>query len=222
MHDIAWIRDNPAAFDAGMKNRGLDVRAASLLALDDARRAAIADAQAAQAKRNALSKEIGQAKAKKDEARAQDLMAQVNAIKESLPKLEEQEREAQAALTRELENIPNVPFPESEDGPPIGSDETGNAIKSTHGEKPRMNFLPKEHYDLGEALGGMDFETAAKISGSRFVVMKSGIARLHRALGQFMLDTHTMEHGYTECNPPLMVKDHAAYGTANLPKFAED
>lgn len=222
MHDIGWIRDNQAAFDAGMKNRGLEVRAASLLALDDARRAAIADAQAAQAKRNALSKEIGQAKAQKDEARAQAIMAQVNAIKESLPGLEEQEKVAQAALTKELENIPNVPFSVEENGPPVGSDEHGNAVKSVHGEKPRMNFQPKEHFDLGEALGGMDFETAAKISGSRFVVMKSGIARLHRALGQFMLDTHTMEHGYTECNPPLLVKDHAAYGTANLPKFAED
>ena len=227
MHDIAWIRDNRDAFDAGMKSRNLDVRAESLLKLDDARRAAIADAQAAQAKRNALSKEIGQAKAAKDEARAQQIMAQVNAIKESLPKLEEQEKAAQAALTKELENIPNVPFPENEDGPPVGADETGNAVKSTHGEKPRMNFQPKEHYELGEALGGMDFETAAKISGSRFVVMKSGIARLHRALGQFMLDTHTTPedqggHGYTECNPPLLVKDHAAYGTANLPKFAED
>ncbi|MGL4324655.1 MAG: serine--tRNA ligase [Beijerinckiaceae bacterium] len=227
MHDIAWIRDNAAAFDAAMDSRGLEVRAASLLALDDARRAAIAGAQNAQTRRNALSKEIGAAKAAKDEARAQGLMAQVNAIKESLPKLEEQEKAAQAELTRALDNLPNTPFPASDNGPPIGKDEHDNVVYRTHGAKPGLKFAPKEHYELGDALGGMDFETAAKISGSRFVVMKSGIARLHRALGQFMLDTHTAPeseggHGYMECNPPLLVKDHAAYGTANLPKFAED
>ncbi|MBN9064529.1 MAG: serine--tRNA ligase [Rhizobiales bacterium 65-9] len=247
MHDIRWIRDNAAAFDEALRNRQISgddlarFSSSHLLALDDARRAAIAGAQEAQAKRNALSKEVGQAKAKKDEARAADLMAQVNAIKESLPRLEADEKKAEAELNAILETIPNAPYRAAdEDGPPVGADEAGNRERLDHRFGARriapsargavepvdgdvaLNFEPKEHFELGEAMGGMDFETAAKLSGSRFVVMKQGVARLHRALGQFMLDTHTLEHGYTECNPPLLVTDDVMYGTAQLPKFSED
>ena len=228
MHDIKWIRDNAAAFDQALVNRGISgeelarFRSSNLLALDDKRRAAIVEAEKAQAQRNSLSKEIGQAKAKKDEARAADLMRQVNEIKEALPKLEEEQKAIESELNSILETIPNVPFTEAEGGPPVGKDEHDNREYHRHGAPRNYAFDPKEHFDLGEAMGGMDFETAAKLSGSRFVVMKQGVARLHRALGQFMLDMHTNEHGYTECNPPLLVKDQAAYGTANLPKFAGD
>ncbi|WP_342362923.1 serine--tRNA ligase [Terrarubrum flagellatum] len=229
MHDIRWIRDNAAAFDEALQNRQISgedfarFQSSHLLSLDDRRRKAIAEAEAFQAKRNALSKEIGQAKAKKDEARAADLMAQVNAIKESLPKLEEEQRQAEAELNAILETIPNIPFREAdENGPPVGKDETENKEYRRHGAPRNYAFDPKEHFDLGEALGGMDFETAAKLSGSRFVVMKQGVARLHRAIGQFMLDQHTLEHGYMECNPPILVKDEVMYGTAQLPKFHDD
>ncbi|HEX8167980.1 MAG TPA: serine--tRNA ligase [Beijerinckiaceae bacterium] len=217
MHDIRFIRENPDAFDEGLKKRGLEPMAASLITLDEERRRAIAAAQEAQQRRNALSKEIGQAKAKKDEARAQALMAEVAQLKERAPQLEAAEREASAALEKALAEIPNTPNPEV----PVGRDEHDNVEKSRFGH-PRNFSAPKQHFEIGEALGQMDFETAAKLSGSRFVVLKGQLARLERALGQFMLDLHTTEHGYTEVAPPLLVKDEVMFGTTQLPKFFED
>src|SRR5215210_6224063 len=217
MHDIRAIREYPDAFDEGLRKRGLEPMSATLLALDDRRRAAIAAAQAAQERRNALSKEIGQAKAKKDEARAQALMAEVAGLKETAPQLEAAEREANAALDKALGEIPNLPNPEV----PVGNDEHGNVERSRFGN-PRNFAAPKEHFELGEAMRLMDFETAAKLSGSRFVVLKGQLARLERALGQFMVDLHTTEHGYTEVAPPILVRDEAMFGTAQLPKFEDD
>ncbi|MGL4729520.1 MAG: serine--tRNA ligase [Bosea sp. (in: a-proteobacteria)] len=225
MHDIRWIRDNAAAFDAALMRRNADFAGTSarLIGLDDARKAAIAGAQEAQTLRNALSKEIGQAMAAKDAARADALKAQVNALKEGTPKLEDDERKAKDTLDKALVELPNLP----KDEVPSGADEHGNVEYRRHGEVPTFGFAPKEHFELGEALGGMDFEAAAKLSGSRFVVLSAGIARLSRALGQFMLDMHTLPetdggHGYTEVNPPILVRDDAMFGTAQLPKFVDD
>jgi seryl-tRNA synthetase len=217
MHDIRFIRDNPAAFDEGLKKRGLAPLSAELIALDERRRGAIAALQAAQERRNALSKEIGQAKAKKDEACAQALMAEVAQLKDSVPQLEQAEREANAALEKALAEIPNLPNPDV----PVGKDEHDNVERHRFGT-PRDLATPKEHFEIGEAMGFMDFETAAKLSGSRFVVLRGQLARLERALGQFMLDLHTSEHGYVEVNPPLLVRNEAMFGTAQLPKFKED
>src|SRR3954466_10688812 len=220
MHDIRFIRENRDAFVAGLKHRGFaeaETVAERLIALDEERRRAIAAAQEAQQRRNALSKEIGQAKAKKDEARANALMAEVAQLKESVSQLEAAEREANAALDKALAEIPNLPNPEV----PVGADEHGNVEKSRFGN-PRNFAAPKEHFELGEAMRLMDFETAAKLSGSRFVVLRGELARLERALGQFMLDLHTSEHGYTEVAPPLLVRDEVMFGTAQLPKFEED
>jgi seryl-tRNA synthetase len=227
MYDIRWIRENAAAFDKGLARRGFaETSSSELVGLDDARRAAIAKAQATQERRNALSKEIGKAMGAKDAALAESLKAEVVALKESQPALESEEKAAKEALDQKLAAIPNTPH----DDVPDGADEHGNVVKSMHGEKPEgaggrlfgRNAAPKEHFELGEALGQMDFETAAKLSGSRFVVLNSGVARLSRAIGQFMLDVHTEEHGYTEVNPPLMVRDEAMFGTAQLPKFRDD
>jgi seryl-tRNA synthetase len=218
MLDIKWIRENPEAFDNGLKRRGLEPLSAKLLALDETRRALITKLEQAQARRNAASKEIGQAKAKKDEATAQKLMAEVAAAKTDIPAMEAQEKEASAALERELAQIPNMPLADE----PDGADEHGNVERHTFGKKRDYSFTPKQHFELGEALGMMDFELAAKLSGARFVVLQKGLARLERALGQFMLDVHTQEHGYTEVNPPLLVRDDVMFGTAQLPKFAED
>ena len=218
MYDIKWIRDNAAAFDAGRAHLGLGPLSAELLALDDARRAAIVQNQAVQERRNAASKEIGQAMAQKDMARAEALKAEVAELKARTADFEAQEREAVAALTRALSEIPNTPL----DDVPVGADEHGNRLKSVWGEISAFAFPPKEHFDIGEGLGMMDFDAAAKISGARFVVNKGPLARLERALGQFMLDLHTEENGYTEVNPPVLVKDDAMYGTAQLPKFADD
>jgi seryl-tRNA synthetase len=218
MYDIRWIRENAAEFDRGLINRGDRARAAELIALDDRRKAIVTRAQAAQERRNALSREIGQAKAQKDEARASALMAEVAGLKDEVARGEAEVKEIDAALQNALAIIPNTPLADV----PVGADEHGNVEYRRHGTKPELSFRPKEHYELGEAMGGMDFEVAAKLSGARFVVLKSEVARLSRALGQFMLDVHTLEHGYTEVNPPLLVKDETAYGTANLPKFAED
>jgi seryl-tRNA synthetase len=225
MYDIKWIRENAEAFDRGLKRRGLEPLSSSLLALDDTRRAAIAKAQAAQERRNALSKEIGKAMGAKDVALAEKLKAEVAALKEAGPALEAEEKAAVETLNEQLAAIPNQPHEDV----PEGADEHGNVEHSRHGEKPEEGGKrligvnqPKEHYELGEALGQMDFEKAAKLSGSRFVVLDRQIARLNRAIGQFMLDTHVEEHGYTEVNPPLMVRDDAMFGTAQLPKFRDD
>lgn len=218
MYDIKWIRENAAAFDQGLVNRGAESLSASLLALDDTRKTAIAANQAAQERRNALSKEIGQAMGRKDIAAAEALKAEVARLKEAGPELENAERAASEALHNALAAIPNVPQADV----PVGSDEHGNVIRSVHGNRPEMAFAPKEHWELGEALGMMDFETAAKLSGARFVVLKGPLARLERAIGQFFLDTHTTTHGYTEVNPPLLVRDEVINGVTSLAKFNDD
>ncbi|MBV9840884.1 MAG: serine--tRNA ligase [Sphingomonadaceae bacterium] len=217
MHDIRAIRDDPAAFDAALARRGLDAQADALIALDERRRAAIAEAQTAQERRNAASKAIGQAKAAKDEARAQALMAEVADLKTRLPQLSAAEADTTAVLDEALAAIPNLPA----DDVPEGEDETDNVELKRWGDVPAFDFEPREHADLGPALG-MDFESAAAIAGARFVALRGPIARLNRALGQFMLDVQTEEHGFTEVAPPLLVRDEAAFGTGQLPKFAED
>jgi seryl-tRNA synthetase len=218
MHDIRWIRDNPDAFDAALKRRGLEGLSASLIALDEKRRAAIQASEVAQARRNAASKEIGEAKKAKDNARADALMAEVGELKTKLPELESAVKQVEDELKRELAQIPNLPLAEV----PDGADEHGNVEHHRYGAKRDYAFKPKEHVELGEALRFMDFETAAKLSGARFVVLKKGLARLERAIGQFFLDVHTGEHGYAEVNPPLLVRDDAMFGTAQLPKFRDD
>jgi seryl-tRNA synthetase len=226
--DIKAIRDNPDWFDRGLKRRGLSGQFSSraILDLDEKLRAIKTRAQEAQARRNAASKEIGKAKGAKDEAKAQALMAEVAALKDQLAADEaEQANIEKELLDKHLAVIPNIPLDEV----PEGADEKGNVEVRRWGE-PRMPAgmnAPKQHFELGEALGMMDFEVAAKVSGARFVFLKGPLARLERALAQFMLDVHTAPDkdgigGYTEVNPPLLVKDDAAYGTANLPKFAED
>ena len=221
MYDIRFIREQADVFDKGLINRGAAPLSARLIALDDERRAAITASQTAQEKRNALSKEIGQAMAAKDQARADALKAEVAALKDSLSALEAREKMLVDELDRELSAIPNTPLAEV----PVGKDENDNVEIRKFGT-PRteamMGFTPKQHFEIGESLGLMDFETAAKLSGARFVVNKGQLARLERALGQFMLDLHTSENGYTEVNPPLLVKDHTMFGTAQLPKFADD
>ena len=219
MYDIKWIRDNPEVFDRGRTRRGLEPLAEKLLVLDDWRRAAIAKSQAAQERRNAVSKEIGAAMKAGDSLRAEALKAEVAKLKTALARYEADEREAIAALDKALAEIPNTPL----DDVPDGKDESDNVELRRVGEPQYFSFEPKEHFDIGEALGFMDFEAAAKISGARFVVLKGALARLERALSQFMLDLHTGEkHSYTEVNPPILVRDGAMYGTAQLPKFYED
>ncbi|MVT54016.1 serine--tRNA ligase [Bradyrhizobium yuanmingense] len=218
MHDIKAIRDNPQAFDAGLARRGLTPMSASLLAIDEKRRAAIMASEQAQARRNAASKEIGDAKKAKDEARAAKLMAEVAELKTTMPELEAAAKAADDELNKELAAIPNIPF----DDVPDGVDEHGNVQHHVYGNKRNYAFAPKLHDDLGTALGYMDFEAAAKLSGARFVVLKKGLARLERAIGQFMLDLHTTEHGYTEINPPLLVRNEVMFGTGQLPKFEDD
>jgi seryl-tRNA synthetase len=218
MYDIKWIREHPDAFDRGLERRGLAPQADALIKLDERRRALITRLEQAQARRNAASKEIGQAKARKDEATAQRLMAEVAELKTSIPAMEAEEKAAVAALDIELAQIPNLPLDEV----PDGTDAGGNVERHRHGKKRDYAFAPKQHFELGEALGQMDFELAAKLSGARFVVLRQGLARLERALAQFMLDLHTGTHGYTEVAPPLLVRDAAMYGTAQLPKFVDD
>jgi seryl-tRNA synthetase len=218
MYDIRWIRENAEAFDTGLVNRGAQPLSATLIAIDDRRRAAIQKAQGAQERRNALSKEIGQAMAAKDQARAEALKAEVAALKDALAAAEEEEKATVAELNAALAAIPNTPLPEV----PVGADEHGNVEQRRVGTPRSFTFEPKQHFDVGEGLGLMDFEAATKMSGARFVVNKGQLARLERALGQFMLDLHTGEHGYTEVNPPLLVKDAAVYGVGQLPKFEED
>lgn len=217
MLDIKWVRDNPDALDNALKARGTTPAAEGLIALDDQRRSHIAKLQDAQTRRNAASKDIGKAKASGDEAAAQKLIDEIAELKEFIQTGEDESRRLDAALNAALANIPNVPL----DDIPVGEDEAANLEVRKVGE-PRQFDGAKEHYDIGEALGMMDFEAAAKLAGSRFVVLKGQLARLERALGQFMLDLHTGEHGYTEVAPPLLVRDEVLFGTAQLPKFAED
>jgi seryl-tRNA synthetase len=218
MYDIKWIREHADEFDRGLTRRGLAPLSAGLLAIDERRRTAITQLEVAQARRNAASKEIGQAKAQKDEARAGALMTEVAELKTRIPALEAEEKAASQELDTALAQIPNTPLPDV----PDGKDEHDNVEHHHFGTRRDYAFTPKQHFELGEALGQMDFDAAAKLSGARFVVLKKGLARLERALGQFMLDLHTTEHGYTEVNPPLLVRDNAMFGTAQLPKFAED
>ncbi len=223
MFDIKWIRDNAHAFDASLKRRGLDPLSAGLIALDEQRRANLTTLQDAQSRRNAVSKDIGKAKASRDEALSQKLMAEVAALKDIIAKGEEQERADNAAIEAALAVIPNLP----RDDVPDGKDEKDNRQVRKVGTPGTFAFKPKQHFELGEALGLMDFEAAQKISGARFVVLKGALARLERSIAQLMLDMHTAPAngqlgGYTEHQVPLLVRDHAAYGTGNLPKFAED
>ncbi len=223
MFDIKWIRDNAAQFDTALARRGLEPLSATLLAKDEALRAVKTKLQDAQSRRNAASKEIGKAKGAKDESLAAKLMAEVAELKEAIAKGEDDERRMQAELDSELAVIPNLP----REDVPDGKDEHDNKEVRKVGTPKTYDFEPKQHFDLGEALGLMDFEGAAKISGARFVVLKGALARLERAIGSFMLDFHTAPAngrfgGYTEHNPPLLVKDQAAYGTGNLPKFKDD
>ncbi|WP_199502992.1 serine--tRNA ligase [Qipengyuania sp. YIM B01966] len=217
MHDIRAIRNDPAAFDAGLARRGLPPQAAALIALDERRRAAATEAQEAQNRRNAASKAIGQAMASGAADEAEALKTEVAAIKQQLPELEAEERDAGAALDAALAVVPNLPA----DDVPEGADEQANREIARWGTPRQFDFTPQEHADLGPALG-MDFETGAALSGARFTFLRGPIARLHRALGQFMLDRHIDANGYTECNPPVLVNDGAMYGTDKLPKFAED
>jgi seryl-tRNA synthetase len=220
MHDIKWIRDNPAEFERRLMRRKPEWagEAKRLIELDEARRAAITAAEQAQARRNAASREVGEAKKAKDETRASALMAEVAELKVRQPELEAAAKAADEVLQRALAEIPNLPLDEV----PDGADEHGNVEHHKFGKKRDYAFTPKQHFELGEALGQMDFELAAKLSGARFVVLKGGLARLERALAQFMLDLHTQEHGYTEVNPPVLVRDDAMFGTAQLPKFRDD
>jgi seryl-tRNA synthetase len=218
MHDIKWIRENASAFDAALKRRGLAPLSPSLLAIDEKRRAAIMKSEQAQARRNAASKEIGDAKKAKDEARAASLMAEVSELKTTMPEMEAATKAADDELATVLAAIPNLPLDEV----PDGVDEHGNMQHHVFGKARSYAFAPKPHDDLGTSLGLMDFEAAAKLSGARFVVLKKGLARLERAIGQFMLDLHTNEHGYTEINPPLLVRDDVMFGTGQLPKFEDD
>jgi seryl-tRNA synthetase len=217
MHDIRLIRDNPAAFDAGLARRGVAPHSAEILALDAELRALQTDMQAALARRNEASKAIGQAMAKGEKETAEALKAEVAALKESLPAQEQAERERMAALQELMAALPNLPA----DDVPEGADEDGNVEIARWGTPRSFDFTPQEHADFAPALG-LDFETAAKMSGARFAFLKGPMARLERALGQFMLDMQTGEPGYSECATPLMVRDEAAFGTTQLPKFRED
>jgi seryl-tRNA synthetase len=220
MHDIRAIRENPEAFDEGLRRRGLGPRADALVTLDEKRRAAILALQTTQERRNAASKQIGLAMARKDIVAADDYRAEVAGLKATMPQLEAAEREAMAALEAELAAIPNLPL----DDTPEGKDENDNVELRRHGAPPDLSGMnkPREHFEIGEAMGLMDFDAAAKLSGARFVVLKGALARLERALEQFMLDLHTSEHGYVEVSPPVLVRDAAMFGTAQLPKFEDD
>ncbi|MDQ0320201.1 seryl-tRNA synthetase [Pararhizobium capsulatum DSM 1112] len=218
MLDIKWIRDNAEALDAALAKRGAAPLSAALIDLDEKRRSLVQSLQDMQARRNAASKEIGAAIATKDSALAEKLKAEVAELKTTMPALEDDSRRTDAELIDALSRIPNIPL----DDVPVGSDESGNVVKHMAGTKPGWNHKPLEHFEIGEALGWLDFEGAARIAGSRFTIVKGQLARLERALGQFMLDLHTSEHGYLEVQPPLLVRDDAMYGTGQLPKFAED
>ena len=218
MHDIRWIREHPEEFDRGLTRRGLRPEAARLIEIDERRRTAIQRAEAALARRNAASREIGAAKKSNEETTAQALIAEIARLKEEIPELEAEAKKRSTELDDELAQIPNLPLSEVPDG-----NDAGDNVEHHHfGARRDYGFAPKQHFDLGEALGQMDFETAAKLSGARFVILNRGLARLERALGQFMLDLHTNEHGYSEVSPPLLVRDDVMFGTAQLPKFEND
>jgi seryl-tRNA synthetase len=218
MHDIRAIRDDPQAFDVALARRGLTPRAQDLLALDEARRARITAAETAQAERNAASKDVGRAKASGDEAEFERLRALVAAKKEEISRLEDEARAEDARLRAALLEIPNLPLPDV----PDGADEDANVELRRRGTPPDFDFKAKEHYQLAAVQDGMDFETAAKLSGARFVVLSGAVARLHRALAQFMLDTHVEENGLSETWTPVLVRDEMMLGTGQLPKFGED
>lgn len=218
MHDIRAIRENPAAFDAALARRGVSPVSAEILALDEKRRACIHAAETAQAEQNASSKLIGRAKASGDEAEFERLRALVAAKKDEIARMQTEAKALDAQLTDLLLRIPNLPYEDT----PEGTDESDNVELRTHGTPPTFDFTPLEHYDLPSVKPGMDFETAAKLSGARFVVLSSGVARIHRALAQFMLDTHISENGLTETWTPVLVREEMMLGTGQLPKFGED
>ena len=217
MHDIRFLREHPDAFDQGLAKRGLEPQSEALLALDERRRALVTELQAGQARRNEASKAIGAAKAKKDEGTAAALMAEVATLKERMPALEAEEKAIGEELEGRLAALPNLPYPDVAEG----ADENDNVFVHERGGIPAFGFVPREHDVIGPALG-LDFETGAGMSGARFTFVRGAAARLHRALGQFMLDTLTGSYGYEECVPPLLVRDEALFGTGQLPKFAED
>ena len=218
MLDIKWIRDNPEALDKALSTRGAEPQSAVLIAADEKRRSLVQSLQDMQSRRNAASKEIGQALGQGDKERAEALKSEVADLKGRMQEAEEATRQADAALDDMLMRLPNLPLADV----PVGTDEADNREERKVGDKPTWSHTPVEHYEIGEDLGLLDFEAAARISGARFTVVKGQLARLERALGQFMLDLHTGEHGYIEVNPPLLVRDDALYGTGQLPKFAED
>jgi seryl-tRNA synthetase len=217
MHDMRAIRENPQAFDAGLARRGAEPASARLLELDEKRRAVSTRMQEGQARRNEASKAIGAAMGKGDTATAEALKAEVATLKDTLPQLEDEERALGAEIDALVAALPNIPSDEV----PAGEDETGNVEVARWGQQRNFAFDAREHADLGPALG-LDFETAAAMSGARFAFLRGQMARLHRALAQFMLDFQTAERGYTECAPPLLVRDEAVFGTGQLPKFADD
>ena len=216
MFDIRWIREEPDAFDAGMARRGLEPMAAQLIEIDKRRREAQTRAQELQTRRNELSKEIGKAKAAGEDASA--AIAEVQNFKDAQAAAEEEAKTVGEELDAALSGLPNVPL----DDVPDGADEDDNTLVRTWGDPRQFGFTPKEHFDIGEGLGLMNFETAAKMSGARFCILSGALARMERALAAFMLDLHTGENGYTEVNPPALVRDNAAFGTGQLPKFEED
>jgi seryl-tRNA synthetase len=218
MHDIKAIRDNPQAFDDGLARRGLSPLSTSLLALDEQKRDTMQKLQDAQSRRNALSKDIGMAMGKKDVTLADKLKAEVAGLKDVIAQGEEQERLQTKALNDALAVIPNIPL----SSVPDGKNEHDNVEVRKWGQKPVLNFEPQQHFDIGEGLGLMDFEIASKLSGARFVVLKGALARMERALAQFMINLHTDEFGYGETYAPYMLREEAMYGVGQLPKFEED
>jgi len=216
MFDLRWIRENPDAFDQGLAKRGQAPRAAEVVALDAERRAVQTHLQEAQSRRNELSKRVGAARGAGEDAA--ELIAEVGSLKEAIQAGEVENRSLAERLEALLSELPNLPA----DDVPVGEDEAANVELRRHGAPPQLEFKPKQHYELGEDLAEMDFETAARLSGSRFVVLSGQLARLERALAAFMLDVHTAEFGYLEVIPPYLVRAHTAYGTGNLPRFEED
>jgi seryl-tRNA synthetase len=216
MHDIRLIRDNPDAFDAALARRGMPARSPAIVGIDQRRRAAATAAQEGLAARNAISKRIGEAKRRGEDTAA--IEAEATALRERIAAAEAEERAAAEALDGVLATLPNLLDASVPDGP----DETANVVLATHGEPRKFNFEPRQHFDIGEGLGLMDFASAAKLAGARFTLLRGDLARLERALAGFMLDLHTRTHGYTEMSPPLLVNDATVYGTGQLPKFADD